>query len=194
MLRYFITYKPFNMLCQFTPDKPGDITLKDLPGLPNDVYPVGRLDKDSEGLLLITNDKALTHNLLHPSNEHEREYWAQVEGVPAPEALAKLEKGIDLKDYFTRPAKGHILDPQPQMPERNPPIRFRKNIPDTWISLILTEGKNRQVRRMTAAIGYPTLRLVRVRIEGIRLGKMKPGDVQELKREEVYRSLRLKKV
>lgn len=188
-LRYFIIYKPYNMLSQFSEVPEGTPTLKQLGVLPEDVYPVGRLDKDSEGLLIITNDTQLNHKLLNPKFEHEREYWVQVEGIPTPGALQKLESGVEIQGYITKAAKAKILANPVQLPERNPPIRFRKNVPDSWISLSLHEGKNRQVRKMTAAVGLPTLRLVRVRIEGIKLGDMLPGDVREISKDFIYKKL-----
>src|SRR5262249_17237936 len=129
---------------------------------PKSVYPIGRLDADSEGLLLLSDEAELNERLLHPRNAHEREYWAQVERVPAPEALAKLEKGVVIQGHKTRPGRVWLVEPQPELPQRDPPIRFRKTVPTCWIGLELIEGKNRQVRRMTAAIGHPTLRLLRV--------------------------------
>ncbi len=188
---YYKIYKPYGMLSQFT-DAGGRAALKDLYEFPKDVYPVGRLDADSEGLLLLTNDKALTDSLLNPSNRHKREYWVQVEGRPHQEAIAALEKGVFIKGRKTLPAQASII-PDPAVPQRDPPIRFRKNIPETWIRIILTEGKNRQVRRMTSSIGYPTLRLIRVRIEKIELKDMKPGDVRLLTENEINYLLELKK-
>lgn len=187
--RYFIIYKPYNMLSQFSEVPEGTPVLKELYNFPSDVYPVGRLDKDSEGLLVLTNDKSLNHKLLHPDFEHEREYWVQVEGIPTKEALQQLERGVMIQGYKTKASKAYVFDMPPSLPERNPPIRFRKTVPDSWISLSLIEGKNRQVRKMTAAVGYPTLRLVRTRIENIRLGNMQPGEVKEISREELYKKL-----
>ncbi|WP_416171530.1 pseudouridine synthase [Algoriphagus boritolerans] len=156
----------FGVLTQFTGEEP---TLASLGAFPKEVYPVGRLDKDSEGLLLITDDKVLNHHLLNPRFGHQRTYWAQVEGIPTPEALAKLRSGVtirvDGRDYKTKPTLAKILDPIPELPERTPPIRYRASIPTTWIELTLIEGKNRQVRKMTAAVGFPTLRLVRFSME-----------------------------
>lgn len=152
--------------------------------LPKDIYPVGRLDYDSEGLLLLTNDKTLTHRLLTPSFAHERTYWVQVEGQITEEAVKKLSNGvvirIDGKDYKTRKATASIFKEPPVVPERNPPIRFRKSVPDSWLSLTLTEGKNRQVRRMTAAVGFPTLRLIRWRIDGWIAEGLQPGEWREV--------------
>lgn len=179
MLEYFIFFKPYQVLSQFSPE--GDKqTLSDFfPGIAKDVYPVGRLDYDSEGLLVLTNDKALTHRLLDPGFAHRRTYWVQVEGSITTEAIQKLEHGVLInvngKQYKTQPAGAEIFSLAPDLPDRNPPIRFRKNIPTSWISLTLTEGKNRQVRRMTAAVGFPTLRLIRYSIGKITIDGMQPG-------------------
>ena len=181
--KYFLLNKPYGVLTQFT-DKENRATLGSLFKFPPDVYPVGRLDKDSEGLLLLTNDKSLTEYLLNPKNEHEREYYVQVEGIPTENDLAKLRRGIELSDGKTLPAKVKLIN-DPDFPQRVPPIRERKNIPTSWISLTLVEGRNRQVRRMTAATGFPTLRLVRVRIKNILLDDLKFGEVRELNVREV---------
>lgn len=192
---YLIAYKPFNVMTQFSGENP-DETLQVLDyDFPKDVYPVGRLDKDSEGLLLLTNDKRLNHKLLDPKFKHEREYWAQVEKVPTDRALDQLTKGVKLNDGMTLPAKARLLDPEPDLPPRDPPIRYRASIPTAWLSLTLTEGRNRQVRRMTAAVGFPTLRLVRWRLENLLLGDMQPGQVRELadiERTELLNRLKLK--
>jgi len=191
---YFFAYKPFQVLSRFS-TADGRQTLKDFFTVPGDVYPVGRLDYDSEGLLILSNDALLNNQLLHPDFAHEREYRVQVEGIAGPEAIARLESGprisIEGKPYKTRPCKAGILLPAPQVPERNPPIRFRKNIPTSWISLVLTEGKNRQVRKMTAAVGLPTLRLIRHRIGAITLDRLQPGEMIRMKQEEVYMRLGL---
>ncbi len=192
MPNYYIVYKPFQVMCQFSPE--GDKrTLKDCFDVPTDVYPVGRLDYDSEGLLLLTNDKSVNNRLLNPAHQHEREYWVQVDGAIDEKAIAQLEKGVDIsingKSHHTLPAKASIFFEDPNLPERNPPIRFRKEIPAPWISLTLWEGKNRQVRRMTAAVGFPTLRLVRYRIEQLDLGDLQLGEIKELSREVVYEAL-----
>lgn len=189
-----MAYKPYGMLTRFTPDTQGQTTLADLsPRLPDAVYPLGRLDKDSEGLLLLSDDPALNHRLLDPRFRHRRTYWAQVEGIPTPEALEALQKGVPIKTekgpYRTLPAEAGILAPPPAVPERNPPIRYRASIPDTWIEITLTEGKNRQVRRMCAAVGYPVLRLIRVRIQELELGALAPGRVREMERGELLRKL-----
>ena len=185
--KYFILNKPYGVLSQFS-DKENRITLSSLHNFPSDVYPVGRLDMDSEGLLIITNDKSLTDYLLNPKNKHEREYFVQVEGIPSENDLQKLRNGIILKDGLTLPAKAKIID-EPDFQPRVPPIRERKNIPTSWLSLTLIEGRNRQVRRMTSAIGFPTLRLVRVRINKLFLNEMKIGDVKELQMKEVKKMI-----
>lgn len=173
-------HKPYGVLSQFTPE-PGSRwhTLADF-GLPPRVYPLGRLDADSEGLLLLSDEPGLNTRLLDPKQAHRREYWAQVERIPDAAALARLERGLDLGDFHTRPCHARRLDPPPALPPRDPPIRERKHVPDCWLALELVEGKNRQVRRMTAAIGHPTLRLVRVRIGEFVLGDLAPGQWREL--------------
>jgi 23S rRNA pseudouridine2457 synthase len=192
LARYFIIYKPYGVLTQFTGEGP---TLASLGAFPKEVYPVGRLDKDSEGLLLITDDKWLNHHLLNPRFGHQRTYWAQVEGVPTPEALSQLRNGVtinvDGKDYKTKAALAKTLDTPPILPERDPPIRYRASIPDTWIELTLIEGKNRQVRKMTAAVGFPTLRLVRYSMEKINVAGMQVGEIRELDERTVYHQLGL---
>src|SRR5690606_18576968 len=158
-------------------------SLKELADFPPQVYPVGRLDKDSEGLLLVTDDKPLNHYLLNPRFEHQRTYLAQVEGRPSEEALRKLENGVDInlkgKIHHTKKAVARYLNKIPQVPERIPPIRYRKHVPDTWISLSLLEGKNRQVRKMTAAVGHPTLRLIRWSVEDLNIGGYGQGECRE---------------
>ncbi|MBN9298539.1 MAG: pseudouridine synthase [Filimonas sp.] len=190
-LYYFIIYKPFQVLSHFTSE--GDKqTLKDIFDVPKDVYPVGRLDYDSEGLLILTNDVKLNHRLLNPKFAHEREYWVQVDGAVTSDAIKQLQDGvtitIDNKPFATQPAKAKLLE-EPVVPSRVPPIRIRKEIPAPWISLVLTEGKNRQVRRMTAKVGFPTLRLIRYRIENIELGNMQPGDIISLPAKTIYKKL-----
>ena len=153
--------KPFGVLSQFTPDHPGQRTLSEF-GLPKGVYPLGRLDRDSEGLLLLSDEPGLNTKLLDPKNAHARTYWAQVEGEVTESALQKLREGVVIEGRQTLPAEAKQL--HPVIPPRDPPIRLRQNIPTTWIELTLQEGRNRQVRKMTASVGLPTLRLIRVRI------------------------------
>jgi len=192
MHRYFIIYKPYLVLSQFTTDSSNHRTLKDIFNVPPDVYAVGRLDNDSEGLLLLTNDKDLNHRLLHPSFKHEREYWVQVDGIITKHLVEQLEKGViitvDGKPYQTLPCKVTVMN-EVKVAERDPPIRFRKNILTSWMSITLTEGKNRQVKKMTAKVGFPTLRLIRYRIEQLNLSDMKPGDIVELSKAEAYKKL-----
>lgn len=164
--QYILFYKPYGVLCQFSDNSSSEEprpTLKDYIPLPS-VYPVGRLDLDSEGLLLLTDDGILKHRLSHRKFAHPRTYWVQVERIPDPEALLKLSQGVEIKGYRTRKAKVKKILEEPFLPPRNPPIRYRKSVPTCWLEITLTEGRNRQVRRMTAAVGYPTLRLVRVAI------------------------------
>ncbi len=195
-------HKPYGVLSQFTDDGSPHLTLAEH-GFPKRVYPIGRLDADSEGLLLLSDEPELNERLLHPRHAHEREYWAQVEHIPTPEALARLSRGVTIQGRRTLPCRAWLLDPQPEveggnvtqrassaempapgggrgtarpcLPPRVPPIRFRKTVPTRWIGLELLEGKNRQVRRMTAAIGHPTLRLIRVRVGKFQLGDLGAG-------------------
>lgn len=165
-------HKPYGVLSQFTPDHPGQRTLAEF-GFPREVFPIGRLDLDSEGLLLLGNERRVVSRLLDPLNGHPRTYLAQVEGIPERSTLSRLAAGgIDLKGHRTLPCRARIAAPQPEFPPRDPPVRYRKSIPDIWIELTLTEGKNRQVRRMTAAVGHPTLRLVRIAIGNLRLSEL----------------------
>ena len=180
--------KPFNVLSQFTPDGSPNRPLAEF-GFPKEVYPIGRLDADSEGLLLLSDESALNQRLLHPRFAHEREYWAQVERIPSDEALKTLAAGVLIQDRQTLGCRAWRLEPQPEIPARVPPIRVRKNVPDCWIGLELVEGKNRQVRRMTAAIGHPTLRLMRVRIGQFWLARLLPGTWKVLTEEERKRVL-----
>ncbi|WP_165228230.1 pseudouridine synthase [Aquisphaera insulae] len=181
--RYFRLFKPYDVLCQFTDDS-GRATLADHVAEPG-VYPVGRLDRDSEGLLLLTDDGPLAHRLIDPRFEHPRTYLVQVERVPDAEALESLRRGLVLKDGPTRPAEVELLIDEPPLPDRPSPIRFRKNVPTAWLSLTLREGRNRQVRRMTAAVGFPTLRLVRIAIGPITLDGLAPGECRALDDREV---------
>jgi 23S rRNA pseudouridine2457 synthase len=166
--------KPYGVISQFTPDGSPNRTLAEF-GFPKGVYPIGRLDADSEGLLLLSEEAELNQRLLHPRHAHEREYWVQVERIPAAETLRDLGKGVLVQGRKTLPCRAWVLDPQPEMPPREPPIRFRKSVPTCWLGMELTEGKNRQVRRMTAAVGHPTLRLMRVRIGRFELAGFQPG-------------------
>lgn len=174
-----LLHKPYGVLTQFT-GVPGRRTLKDFVTIPS-VYPVGRLDHDSEGLLLLTDDGALQHRLTDPKFAHPKTYWAQVERVPSTESLARLAAGVDIQGYRTRPAQVRLFDGEPTpLAPRDPPVRFRKTVATAWLELTIVEGKNRQVRHMTAAIGHPTLRLIRVAIGDLTLGDLKPGEWREL--------------
>jgi 23S rRNA pseudouridine2457 synthase len=184
-------YKPYDVLSQFTQEHPSHRTLAEF-GFPPHVYPIGRLDRDSEGLLLLSDEARWTDRLLNPRRGHPRTYQAQVEGEITDEALRCLARGgVDLKDFRTLPCCARRLETEPAHPPRDPPVRFRKTVPTSWIELTLTEGKNRQVRRMTAAVGFPTLRLIRVRIGGLALSdlKLEPGQWRELGGAEVKRLL-----
>jgi 23S rRNA pseudouridine2457 synthase len=167
-------HKPYGVLSQFTPDGSPNRTLAEF-GFGKGVYPIGRLDADSEGLMLLSDEPQWNQRLLDPINRHEREYWAQVERIPTLGSLGELETGLTVQGRATLPCRAWILEPQPQVPARTPPIRFRKTVPTCWIALALIEGKNRQVRRMTARMGHPTLRLIRVRIAGYKLEDLRAG-------------------
>jgi 23S rRNA pseudouridine2457 synthase len=190
---YCIIYKPFNVLSQFTSQE-GKQTLKDFFDVPPDVYPVGRLDYDSEGLLILTNDKTINNKLLNPDHEHIREYWVQVDGAITMDAINQLQNGVEIsvdgKKYQTKKCGAFIFTTAPSVPERNPPIRFRANIPAPWIKIKLTEGKNRQVRKMTAAVGFPTLRLMRYSIEKCTLEGLQPGDIRIFTQNELHHLIR----
>jgi 23S rRNA pseudouridine2457 synthase len=188
--KYILFYKPFGVLSQFTREA-GHRSLQDVARFPADVYPVGRLDRNSEGLLLLTNDNEVKHRLIEPSFRHPRTYLVQTENIPTPEALRKLREGVRLDGRTTKPAEVRLLDGEPDLPPRTQPIRFRKNIPTAWLEIILREGRNRQVRRMTAAVGFPTLRLVRTAIAFLTLEGLEPGQQRTLKREEIERLLDL---
>ncbi len=168
-------HKPCGIISQFTADSSPNRTLAEF-GFPKGVYPIGRLDADSEGLLLLSDEPALNARLLHPRRAHEREYWAQVERILSPEALRKLSGGVTLQGRKTLACRAWLLEPQPEIAPRVPPIRLRKTVPTCWVGLELIEGKNRQVRRMTAAVGHPTLRLIRVRIGRFGLGDLPAGE------------------
>ena len=192
MFRYFIVYKPYKTLSQFTSAEKKN-TLADYFSVPKNVYPAGRLDEDSEGLLILTNDKKLNHQLLNPVFEHEREYWVQVEGEINNEAVMQMQQGFQLnikgEQHITKSSIVEIFNTAPNVVQRDPPVRYRANISTSWIKIILREGRNRQVRKMTAHVGFPTLRLIRYRIEKIELNNMQPGDMIELSQKSVYKKL-----
>jgi 23S rRNA pseudouridine2457 synthase len=181
-------HKPYGVVSQFTQDGSRWRTMKEF-GFPRGVYSIGRLDAESEGLLLLSDEGPLVDKLLNPRHAHRRRYWVQVERTPANETLAQLEAGVKIGEYETLPCKAWMLDPQPEVPPRDPPIRVRKTVPDCWIAMELTEGKNHQVRRMTAAVGHPTLRLVRVMIGGYELGSLEAGQWREVNVEDRQRVL-----
>lgn len=189
MPQYFLLNKPFGVLSQFTREVPEHRVLGDLHDFPRDVYPVGRLDQDSEGLLILTNDRKLNEALLHPGRRHPRTYWVQVEGIPDDAALAALSAGVEIrikgKVHQAAPLQARRLPGAETgtIPPRQPPVRFRKSVPDSWLELKLTEGKNRQVRRMCAAVGHPVLRLIRVAIESVNLSDLTDTTVKEVEKE-----------
>ncbi len=174
MSRLLLFNKPYGVVCQFSPHEKHK-TLADYISEKN-VYAAGRLDQDSEGLLLLTDDGKLQHRIANPKKKMQKVYWVQVDGQIEDEAIEKLCKGVQLKDGITKPARARMIDEPQNLWPRDPPVRFRKNIPTSWIELSIREGRNRQVRRMTAAVGFPTLRLVRSRIGDWRLGNIKPGE------------------
>lgn len=176
--------KPFGVLCKFMPEQ-DRVTLADYIAVPG-VYPAGRLDADSEGLLLLTDDGALQARITHPRHKLQKIYWAQVEGIPTDEALAQLQRGVDLGDFQTRPARVRRIDEPANLWARTPPIRHRLRVPTSWLELGLREGKNRQVRRMTARVGYPTLRLVRAAIGGVRIEGLAPGQWCEIEPDTLW--------
>ena len=191
-MEYYLIYKPYQVLSQFT-SSDGKLCLKDILNVPKDVYPVGRLDYDSEGLLLLTNDTSINHQLLHPKFAHARTYWVQVDGAITNDAIETLSKGVtisvDGKTYATKKAVLKILSDSLVVPERNPPIRVRKSIPTSWVSIQLTEGKNRQVRKMFASVGFPVVRLIRSQIGQFSIAQMQPSDCLSLSFEEVQNAL-----
>ncbi len=184
MFQYVAFYKPYGYLSQFSAESGH----KGLAGfhLPSGIYAAGRLDHDSEGLLLLTDDGRLIKKLLDPVFAHPRSYLAQLDGTITPAALETLCRGVVIRGYKTKPCQAEILQDSPDLPERNPPIRFRKNIPTSWIRLTLTEGKNRQVRRMTAAVGFPTLRLVRTAIGRLTLDGLNPGQWKKVQKNDIF--------
>lgn len=183
MKRYILFHKPYGVLSQFTPED-GARSLAEF-NLPSDVYAAGRLDKDSEGLLFLTNDGALIEHLLNPKNEKPKTYWALVERVPTEEELDRMRKGLKIEDYQTKPCQVEILNPQPEVDPREPPVRLRKTVQDVWLEITITEGKNRQVRKMTAAVGHPTLRLIRKKIGHLGLDDLPLGQWKEISRDTI---------
>lgn len=192
---YFYIYKPYGMVTRFTSDVPSHKTLKQLYDFPSDVYPVGRLDKDSEGLLILTNDSSLNSRLLLPAYKHARTYYVHVEGIPSDSTLKMLRSGVDIrvnkKPYKTIPCQAEFASEINWIKPRTPSIRERKNIPTTWLKLILNEGKNRQVRKMCAATGYPVLRLIRSEIESLSVKNFKVGEVQEIDQDSLMKYLKM---
>jgi 23S rRNA pseudouridine2457 synthase len=183
MPQYILFHKPYGVLSQFTPED-GARSLAEF-DLPKGVYPAGRLDKDSEGLLLLTDDGPLIEQLLNPRNQKPKTYWALVERVPDEAALQRMRDGLRIEDYTTLPCEVQLLDPQPDVAPRDPPVRVRKSVQDVWLAITVVEGKNRQVRKMTAAIGHPTLRLIRRSIANLELGDLPLGQWGSIAREEI---------
>ena len=187
---YIIFYKPYGVLSQFTRDA-GYLSLADYGPFPKNTYAAGRLDADSEGLLLLTNDSTLKYRITDPKFGHERTYLVQVEGIPADDEIKRIQNGVIIEKKRTKPVKVKMLTSEPNLPPRSVPIRFRKNIPTSWIEIVLTEGRNRQVRKMTAAIGHPAVRLVRTSITFLTLDGLQPGTDRELTEKEVGKLLAL---
>lgn len=189
-------YKPYGVLSQFTAEE-GKQGLGSLHEFPKTVYPVGRLDEDSEGLILLTDDKKLTTLLLDPESGKTKTYWCEVEGIPDPDALRRLEQGFEINlkgtKHKTKPAKASVLETVPEIPSRSVPVNYTKAPQHCWLELQITEGKNRQVRKMTAAVGHPTLRLIRVAIENLKLESYEPGWVKKLGGNELYRMLNIRR-
>jgi len=183
--QYILFYKPYAVLCQFSPEGEKQ-TLKDFLSVSIDIYPVGRLDYESEGLLLLTNDADIKNQLTHPKFGHPKTYLAQVERLPAEESLEKLRRGVVIEGAKTKPAEVELLNREPALPARPVPIRFRKNIPTVWLKITIREGRNRQVRKMTAAVGHPTLRLMRIRIANLDIGDLKPGEQRKIRRKDIF--------
>ena len=184
MPQYILFHKPYGVLSQFTPED-GARSLAEF-DLPKGVYPAGRLDKDSEGLLLLTDDGPLIEQLLNPRNQKPKTYWALVERVPTEESLQRMRDGLRIEDYTTLPCEVALLQPQPEVEPRDPPVRVRKSVQDVWLEITVVEGKNRQVRKMTAAIGHPTLRLMRHSIANLQLGDLAPGQWKAIGRQDIH--------
>jgi 23S rRNA pseudouridine2457 synthase len=186
--KYYIFNKPYNVLSQFSKELPQHITLQDFVDVEKDVYPIGRLDKDSEGLLLLTNDNQFKTKLLDPKSKSNKSYWVQVEGEMTTEAINSLQKGVFIKlksgKYKTKPCDAMIIS-HPQLEDRNPPIRERKSIPTSWIEITISEGKNRQIRKMCAAVGYPCLRLYRCKIKSLSFSDVKSGQFRPIHEIEI---------
>lgn len=188
---YFVVYKPFGMLCQFTPEgnKPA---LSSLYKFPLDCYPVGSLETESEGLVLLTNDKKINQKFLNPTVEHKRTYFVQVDGDITDVAIGKLIEGVEIKvegkSFTSKKASVEKIE-EPTLPLRNPPVRFRKTVPTSWISIALSEQKNKQLRQMMAAVGFPALRIVRMKMGNLELNGMQPSDVVELNNAEIFAKL-----
>ena len=189
---YFLIHKPFKVLSQFT-DEDGNPGLNSIFNLPKDVYPVGRLDLDSEGLLILTNDRSLNNRLLNPKNNHHRTYWVEVDGVPNDQSLDLLRNGVEInvngKKHMTKGAAVSVINPI--VAQRQPPVNVAKHPSRTWLEITLTEGKNRQVRRMTAKVGHPTLRLLRVAIEEVKLGGLEVGGIVQLSEKAIIKKLKV---
>ncbi|MEO9484768.1 MAG: pseudouridine synthase [Ekhidna sp.] len=190
---YFIIHKPFKVLSQFSNEGQNVGLGEVFTDLPKDVYPVGRLDLDSEGLLILSNDKALNDKLLNPKHGHKRTYWVEVEGTPDAHALKSLREGVKIKingkEHATKPAEAELI--KPVVSERNPSVNYLKHPVRSWMQISLIEGKNRQVRRMTAKVGHPTLRLIRVGIEELNLEPLKSGEITQISEKVIYKKLNL---
>lgn len=191
---YYLFNKPCGVICQFSPQDDKPTLAHYLTTVEKDVYPVGRLDTDSEGLLLLSNDKKIVQKVLDPKFEHEKTYHVQIEGLPKEEKLQQLRKGVpinvDGKIYTTKPCQAKLIDQPAYLWERNPPVRFRKNIPTYWLEIKISEGKNRQVRKMTAAIQCPTLRLIRFQIGKLNIDKLSPSDYIKISESDIYNNIK----
>lgn len=184
-MKYIVFYKPYAVLSQFSPE-PGKLTLKNFLDVPKDIYPVGRLDYDSEGLLLLTNDNQTKIKLTDPKYAHPKTYLAQVERTPDKASLEKLRTGVVIEGKKTLSADAELILEEPDFPPRSTPIRLRKNVPTAWLRITIREGRNRQVRKMTAAIGHPTLRLIRISIGTITIGSLTPGSWKEITLADIF--------